>query len=299
MSENDDLEMTPISGSKSIETGTVSISSPNNIGVYGRFRSELKKPYFFLEEANGEHIDVVQSFAPLSPSYPYSTLFIRIVFLSWSLGSLVDSILSTDAENRFIWIGYLTHWGFILSICFQLMAVIITFNRECLKQPNTYERESLNALVKITWFFYGVATPVELMIVLLYWTLDYKSGDSISYGTIYVHAILAVLLLIDGNLISHIPIRGKQIIFPTCVAILYVIWTIIHSAADIGNGNYDGDLLYNVIDWKDKPAKTSVYVVVIITVVNPIMFCIVWYCGLIGRVFNHQGQNSVDESNVC
>ena len=106
--------------SKSIETGTVSISSPNNIGVYGRFRSELKKSYFFLEEANGEHIDVVQSFAPLSPSYPYSTLFIRIVFLSWSLGSLVDSILSTDAENRFIWIGYLTNWGFILSICFQV-----------------------------------------------------------------------------------------------------------------------------------------------------------------------------------
>ena len=179
------------------------------------------------------------------------------------------------------------------------MAVIITFNREYLKQPNIYERESLNALVKITWFFYGVAAPVELMIVLLYWTLDYKSGDSISYGTIYAHAILAVLLLIDGNLISHIPIRSKQIIFSTCVAILYVIWTIIHSAADIGNGNYDGDLLYNVIDWKDKPAKTSVYVVIIITVVNPIMFCIVWYCSLIGRVLNHQGQNSVDESNVC
>ena len=169
------------------------------------------------------------------------------------------------------------------------MAVIITFNRECLKQPNIHERESLNALVKITWLLYGVATPAELMIVLMYWTSVYNYSDSISYGNIYAHAILAVLLLIDGNLISHIPIRGKQIIVSTCVATLYVIWTIIHSAADIGNGNMDGDLFYNVIDWKDKPAKTSVCVVIIITVVNPIMFFIVWYCSLKGIVLNHQG----------
>jgi len=260
----------------------------HGIGICQRFRSELRADFFSLEESSGRYIDVADSFAPASPRF-HHVLLLRAGILVLSIISLALSLYYE--ENYFMWLGYLTNLGLVISIAYQITACIVTYRRKYLTQPNANFHDELSIPVKIMWFLYLWSVPNELIITLLYWTLDYpvKEDKSLQFHTVTNHGIIALLLPIDGNLIARIPLRIKHVAVMQIYSVLYLIWTIIHAFSGIGNGIYEGDTLYEVIDWKNKPIATLVTSILIVVVVAPVMFMLAWLLTLIGKGFKFAG----------
>ena len=126
---------------------------------------------------------------------------------------------------------------------------------------------------------------MNILVVLLYWTLDYEPGQTINFSTISLHAGTCLLVLIDGNVLATIPIRLKHIVLVESMAILLVIWTLINDLTGIGDGVWPGedqnqnnadDALYSVLDWSDNPTKAAIISVIVIFVVIPVVFLLCW-----------------------
>lgn len=255
-----------------------------NIGIFQRISFEARESIFSLKEPNGQYVHVANSFAPDSPRF-HHILLLRIVLLIWSIVSLVHSIESRPEEEGFIYLAYLTHQGLVISIFYQLIACVVTFYKKSLIQPNADSNYELNALMKTMWLLYFLSVPLEIIITALYWTLEYPTTEGpLKYRSLYGHAILALMLLIDGNLIARIPLKIKQVLAIVVYVVLFLIWTIIHAFSGIGDGNNDSgsDLLYDVVDWKGDPLKTSIIFVIVLTVVAPIVFLLIWTLSLAG-----------------
>lgn len=265
-------------------------------GISKHFKSELHKTYFSLQEPTGNSIDIANTFAPASPRF-HHVLVLRVLLLVWSIISLVFSLRDWGEPNRFIYLGYLTHLGFVIAIVYQITACIVTVHRKSLTQPLTKNADEMSQyngpskLVKTMWFLYSLSAPNEILITILYWALDYPTKGGVpKYSSVYVHGILAVLLLIDGNLIARIPIRIKHFITFEIYCVLYLTWSLIHALSGVGNGDKDGDLLYNVIDWKDKPISTLITVVLLLLIATPMIFMLVWLLSLVGGCVSFNGE---------
>jgi len=242
-----------------------------------------------LREPSGQYIDVADSFAPASNRF-HHIIIVRVVFLVWSIASLALSISKEEDEDRFLYLGYLTHQGLIFSIAYQMSVCVLTLQRESLKQPNPDFQEGLSTSLKITWFLYALCVPTEIVITLLYWVLVYDGQGNIYYVTVFTHGILVFLILIDGNFVARIPLRLKQIVFVVIYGILYIVWTFIHSVSGIGNGSWDGEGLYEgVLNWKDKPEKTVIVSAIICLVVIPVIYMLAWLLSLVGKGFAFNG----------
>jgi len=241
-----------------------------------------------LREPSGQYIDVADSFAPASNRF-HHIIIVRVVFLVWSIASLALSISKEEDEDRFLYLGYLTHQGLIFSIAYQMSVCVLTLQRESLKQPNPDFQEGLSTSLKITWFLYALCVPTEIVITLLYWVLVYDGQGNIYYVTVFTHGILVFLILIDGNFVARIPLRLKQIVFVVIYGILYIVWTFIHSVSGIGNGSKDGEGIYDVLNWKDKPEKTAIVSAIICFVVIPVIYMLAWLLCLVGKGFVFNG----------
>lgn len=221
------------------------------------------------------------------------------------LGGTIYSIAVAwkPLDGRTSWIFFLTHWTLLATDLYFVLVVILHQSAMCggratedaggrlLYQPGPGQPAS--SLVRCTWAVYALAMPANVIVVLLYWTLDYDPVDStIDFHNIFRHALTCVFLLVDANFLSLIPLRMKQCIFPLSYGVVYVLWTVINSLLDIGDGvwpwededqtNQD-DALYSVLDWKHNPASATVYAVVIVGVVFPLVFLFSWTFSAIAR----------------
>ena len=193
---------------------------------------------------------------------------------------------------------FLTHWTLTITVLYFVLVTALHVSAmraedggRFLRQPSE-GRSVTSKLVRFTWATYAIAMPANIIVVLLYWTLDYEPGVSpVDFHNIFRHAISCALLLVDANVLSTVPLRAKQVVFPWLFAVVYVLWTIINSYAGIGDGEWpwedkdqknEDDALYSVIDWKHNPAKASVYAVVIVFVAFPLVYLFTWSFSVVG-----------------
>lgn len=267
-------------------------------GCCGRLRAELKcsYPLFSLDELNGRQLDVKATFAPTLCGSRWLSFVLRLTLCLFLLGGIIWSIVDwSPLDGRTSWIFLLTHWTLLATVLYFVLAVILHQSALCgglatkdaggrfLYQPESGHPTS--SLVRFTWAVYALAMPTNIIVVLLYWTLDYNVNSVMDFENMFKHALTCLLLLVDANFLSCIPLRMKQMIFPISFGVVYVIWTVINSLLDIGDGvwpwededqtNQD-DALYSVIDWKHNPASAAVYAVVIVGVVFPLVFLFSW-----------------------
>jgi len=286
----------------SIDIGETFTNDAENIGIWQRFKFELSEGFFSLKEPSGRYIDVSNSFAPDSPQFQH-VLLLRIAFFIWSVVTFGVDISSLREEEGHIYLGFLTRQGITISVLYQLVACVVTFYRKSLIQPNIDSKYEPSGLVKTMWFLYFLSVPLEILITSLYWTLDYPTKDgSIKYDSVYTHGILLILLLIDGYLIARIPLKIKQVLAIESYVVFYLIWTIIHAFSGIGDGNNESgeDLLYDVVDWKGNPIKTTITFFIVLLVLTPIFFLLTWLLSFAGpgctckggRRQLHDGSNS-------
>ena len=250
---------------------------------FARLRHELTNPLFDLSEPDGVQIDVDKTFAPR----PYwSSWLTRLLFLAISVESLFATLHHTPPWNRWFFMAYLTHWGLVTAIAYQLCAVLClipAIRRKALYQPRS--GESCSLFVRITWGLFSLAAPVELIICILYWGLDYSPGHPVHYYLVMNHGGIALLLMVDGFLLSSFPLQLKQLVFTVVFCIAYLTWTIIFAKSDIPNPNVSesDDYIYNALEWNANVKVAEVLASLCAFVLPPIVFVIFWLMSLSRR----------------
>ncbi len=223
------------------------------------------------------HLDVIRTFSP-RPRPVYIAL--KIFLAAWILAILATSV--DQAAYPSFWLAYLTHWGYTFTAMYSVMSPICAIYLALRPPPTTTTTSGVaTCLAKTTWALLALVVPVEITITILFWLLEYHPGDGVSYVSLMVHGGTAILLLLDGFVLSRIPLRLKQFIFFESFSFLYLLWNVVHAISGIGNP-YDGvtqddDAIYSSLDWNTAPAKAIIMSVLVLLVANPIIFGICWW----------------------
>jgi FAR-17a/AIG1-like protein len=236
-------------------------------------------------------IDVLQSFAPVKRCFwPCWT---RAFLLAWSVQVLGVDVRHYPPHNLWIYYGYLTHWGHTLSIIYLSLSFLCSVvPKKLLIVPNhstekaactSWTAQSPSRLVCITWGLYSTVAPLEIAICFLYWSAVANAPPS--YVSVMEHGGIAALVLLDGTLIGHVPVRIKHGVFLMSVCFSYLTWSLLDAELGIGNGEwgpaYNDDALYPVLNWNDDFRGAAIVSAVAICILAPTLFWVCWLLSLV------------------
>ena len=230
-------------------------------------------------DANGKTIDVVATFRPRPPLL---TGIIKLGFLVWTAQVVIATLIDFPQPKSF-WLAYLTHWGLLLTVLYQALS----FSRMILP----VSQEPVDFLTRFAWGTFTTAAIAEVIVTLLYWTLEYKGGP-VLYLNVMKHGIVLLEIWIDGFVINRIPIRLKQVLWVYILGIsYYFLWTGIHSVSGVGNPirndnnpTTDDDAIYGSVNWTKRPAAAAVIAILVLLLGLPLLILTTWFVStLLGR----------------
>lgn len=220
------------------------------------------------KDGDARTLDVVSTFSSKPPA-PY--IVAKLIILVWMISVMAMSI----SGNKFpsFWLAYLTHWTLVLTVAYSLMSFVASVVLAC-RPPQT---ATLNIWLKVMWALYAIVLPANVFVTVLYWVLEFDPNRFQPYLGIMLHGGTMILVMIDGCILSRIPLRVKQFLFYELYCFLYIIWTIIHSFSSIGNPfrearGEEGNSIYGVLDWKNNTTTAIVTSLLVLLVGNPIIF---------------------------
>jgi hypothetical protein len=199
------------------------------------------------------------------------------------------------------WMIYLTHWSLTVEVAYLILATFTTYRARRELQSNgdktadtVSEATKLPGFVTATWVMLHVANPASLLVFLLYWTLDnpvWAMRYMPDYLGFFVHGINFVLMQVDlfiGNNVFYL----KNMLWFILYFILYLVWTIVHFAAEVGT--HDGCdkypknecPIYEVIDWHSTQAAVILGAIIVLCVA-PICQFPLWWCVHKRRALHH------------
>ena len=242
-------------------------------------------PMFSVKDSDGmKTIDLQATFKP-TPKLLW--LLCKIACLGVTAYSTYKTFESAD--NDLFRIAYLTRWGFVVSTLYLISSIITLFAAFPLevKEPPGVNTIIAPTSARITWGLFVIAINVEIFITCMYWVLVFD-GEPLFFSNIYDHGGLMLVVAFDGYFIHRIPIRFKQIGLVYMVEVSYLLWTVIHALAGIGNPDFtedlegmDDDALYSSLNWKERTGASGVLAVLVIAVAVPIIFLITWSISVI------------------
>ena len=201
--------------------------------------------WFSLDQANGEYIDVEQSFS--RRDYGFIILFLRLFFFSWSASAFTSHFIRFPIENKFYFMSYFSHWSWFVALLYQMSVIIITvFRSFFLKQPP--EGDSPYIFIRITWFLYAVAAPSTMLLNILLYApslpMDVFHQSLSAYLNVVEHTMVFLMVLIDGAILARIPMKLKHFAFLFTFLFSYLIWTLVHDFANIGNVTWPDEISF-------------------------------------------------------
>ena len=262
----------------------------NNMSCCGRLLAEWRLDMWSTTDVNGKFIDMKATFRPQPRLL---TGIVKLGFLVWSIQIIASAISDSNIPN--FWLAYLTNWGICLTIIYQTLSLT--------RMVLPVSQDPVDFLTRFTWGMFVCVAVAESIITILYWALEYQ-GEAVTYANIMKHGILMLTIWFDGFVLNRIPLRFKQVLWPYILSIMYLIWTGIHAATDIGNPTIsdndpetDDDAIYSSLNWNERPASGVIISVVLLIVMNPLLFLFMWYIStLIGRRYimecNDEGQEN-------
>lgn len=166
-------------------------------------------------------------------------------------------------------------------------------------------------MVKMTWILGTMACHLELLITIIYWIFVYNPTSTVlSYQVIMAHggALPFVWILALGC--DNIPIRLKHFVPCWIFLALYIIWTVLQATVfnQALNGNpqvENSDVIYANLDWKNNPLQATILTVIVMLVVVPLLYFVLWIvslysfpCGFSGhyrRYISHKQSNQYQQ----
>lgn len=264
-------------------------TEPDGCGL--RCTSEWSYPGWFGIEEGGKTIDVPASFGPAS----LSARLIKLVMAIWFNASLIYKWW-TKREHPAFFLSWLTNWAMILA---SIWLIVSFFNSIFPPTQPKLASDSVSLRVKISWILFTVACHFTLIVVILYWSLDYEPGvSSNNYVNLFTH-VATVFVWPVGLIVDRYPIRWKHLVVPMFLSACYVAWLAIHQElTDIGNPtrsdndpDTNDDLLYTAVDFEETPLFSSILVVCVVFVVVPLIHLLLWSCSLLSCPCDYSGRN--------
>ena len=249
-----------------------------------RFVSDWGIPMFALQETIGT-IDVEASF---SPPPRWRTVLLKLILAALTLFILVTDLLweYEGSNDRRYYLIYLTNWCHIFTVLYTCLSCLISLSPAGLltKTMNGASTVHSSFVFRFTWGLYSAVATIQMAVALLFWLVEYKVETGCPpYSSLMKHGGFMILVLMEGLVLNSVPIRAKHIVFPSAVAILYLIWTVVHDFLDIGNPfrddsnpATDDDAIYVVINWRQRPELSARVAAITTFVLIPILFFTLW-----------------------
>jgi len=133
-----------------------------------------------------------------------------------------------------------------------------------------------------------------MVIILLFWSLDYdpsKDGP-MTYFMVFEHGILAFIVLIDGNIISRIPLRLKHGLSYQAYNFTYLTWTVLFALSTASKSP-----IYDVLDWNNDPSGAATVASIVLLVICPLIFVFCWWFSLPRRRLYQERKDFMSTSN--
>jgi len=245
---------------------------PSSFDRYrSRLRSEFSMGFFQHEDFDGRILDMKSSFGVYQDRRKYLLIGVRSFFLGLLVYDFVASWLDREAP---IWyMAYLSHWSLFYAIVYLSLSLFISFDL-C-----TSDR-----LFHATWIVFSVTFPHEAGVLLLFWPLSYDPNiHDLDYDNIMTHGGALVLVLVDGMILSRVPVRLKHLSVTLVFALLYSIWTILQNIVlqqGPEDSTNDDDALYDVLKWRKTPLAASMLCVTILALLFPLLYLLGWLLSL-------------------
>jgi len=305
------METTSAAAEQQAQDGVPEATTTTPVSICRRLWWELRPSTGFFSplEPNGRTLDLAACFSGGNSCCGW--LF-RLVLWLWSVQVLALDVYHYPPHNLWVYMGYLTHWGHVLSICYLfcsfLCSVVIRKKKKTMNDNDDAQPEQQQLplrLIHTTWLLYSLTAPLELAICMLYWSAIAAGPSAFSYFSLMEHGGIAIFVWLDGTgaLLTctklggaAIPVRAKHIIFLTLTCCTYLFWTGVDAVLGIGNGEwgpaYTDDALYPVLNWNSDSQLAATVSAVAICGVAPACFFLCWLASLYGR-------NIANDNNGC
>jgi len=256
-----------------------------------RCGSECMYPGWFSIQEGQRTIDIPASFGPTS----LTARLIKFVLMVWFIASLAYKwSLPRYQEYPAFFLSYLTHWGLILS---SLWLVVSFINSLVPPSQPTRPSDPISLWTKFSWLLFTVAAHFTLIVVAMYWILDYR-GQTLDYTNLFSH-IFVILIWPEGLILNRIPIRWKHLPLPMFMGAALCIWLVIHQmvtgiGVPVQNDNdpdTNDDLLYPAVDFKEKTVSSSILCTMAVFVIIPLLHLLLWSLSLYSFPCNCSGYN--------
>jgi hypothetical protein len=247
---------------------------------------DATSPVSVVDNTPPRRMDIVKTFSP-HPRILH--IGVKISLAAWVVSAMTMSI--QEYRYQSFWLAYLTDWVIVVSSAYAILSAMSAVYLAIHPPASPDELEGgVGVLIKSTWALLAIAAPAQVMITILFWALEFKG--TISSGSLMVHGIVMVLIMIDGFILSRIPLRMKQFALFESFAVAYVLWTVVHAYSGIGNPYADGetatqndDAIYDSLAWKNDTAEAAIVSVIVLIVANPIIFMM---CRALSRLLPRQ-----------
>ena len=245
---------------------------------------EWKLSLFGLEDGNGRVIDVQRTFAP-KPTV--ATVAFRFVALAWVVASLVHNAAILERPWGF-WFAYYTNLSVLPSLFYFVVSFLasIQFARS---QQQQQESQKKTLLVRLMWILFPSAAATQFAATVLFWLLVFDYNDTPSYLNLMKHGILFAVIMLDGLVVSRIPVRIRSIAPLLVYNLGYCVFSIVHSVARMGNPwshdndpTTDDDAIYGALNWNKRFGTALFWTVFANLVLFPALFFVVFALSSVG-----------------
>jgi hypothetical protein len=266
-------------------------------GPWQRAKDEWKDTHsWFAIDDCGRLLDVPHTFGSKRTIYKW-------IFFAWMMATII--FLWSTAENAWF-LGDVAHWALIVSMIYQTLSL----GNGHFQPPQPAMADGVNGYVKFFWIIFEVAAHLQLLSTFMFWVVVYPQQHSslpVDYGMFALHGLVLIVVWIDGMLLNRIPVRVKHYFFVLAVDTLYVIWTVIQEAAEIGpttvedTSRTNTDAVYITLDWSNDTAQSVFLMIAMLTVIAPLLFTFQYCMSLYTFPWTWNGSKSrkVIEFDMC
>lgn len=253
---------------------------------WSRFRGEWKLKFFELSETDEAMINVHRSFAP--PPF-WRTFILKTIITGWTIAILLTDMLSDEWEPVSYYFIYLAHWSLAITILY----LLVSFANTVFGVPEQRPYEDIPGfMVRFAWGLYPTAAVAQMMTTILFWIVQFDPNEPVTYKMIMTHGGIMILVLLEGRFINRIPVRQKHLLFPMIFIHLFILWTVLHDFAGLGNPYVeDSDAIYDALDWKENWKEAAVTSAVLAFGVTPLLFLNIWLLSIWSFPFHFDGLN--------
>ena len=144
--------------------------------------------------------------------------------------------------------------------------------------------------VRVTWSLHSISVAMQIPSCILFWWLVFDPNeDTVVYVDLVKHLLLAILLVLDGQVLNRIPVRLKQFLPLVVFNAVYSVFLLVYSYADLGSPidqdqdpATDDDALYIIFNWQRRPLEAILWTIVSNVVIFPAFSWLAWLLSATG-----------------